>query len=149
MDGFDEEELGGAGDGHPKESPLISLLALTSCSSPRTMRVEAIIGKKALVVLIDRGSTHNFVDQKLAHDLHMAVTPIDTFMVKIANGERLICRERYDHVTITIQQFKFTVTLFALPLKGLDLVLGIQWLEKLGPVICDWKKMSMELNGVQ
>ncbi|XXG53448.1 hypothetical protein AAC387_Pa03g1536 [Persea americana] len=95
MDGFDEEELGGAGDGHPKESPLISLLALTSCSSPRTMRVEAIIGKKALVVLIDRGSTHNFVDQKLAHDLHMAVTPIDTFMVKIANGERLICRERW------------------------------------------------------
>lgn len=146
MDGFDEE-LGGAGDGHSEESPLISLHALAGCSGPRTMRVKAVIGKRALVVLIDSGSTHNFVDQKLAHDLHMAVTPIDAFTVKVANGERLICRERYDHVTIiTIQQFTFTATLFALPLKELDLVLGIQWLEKLGPVICDWKQMSMEFK---
>lgn len=30
-----------------------------------------------------------------------------------------------------------TLTLYALPLTSLDLVLGVQWLEKLGAVVCD------------
>ncbi|RWR80054.1 hypothetical protein CKAN_00866600 [Cinnamomum micranthum f. kanehirae] len=94
-DVFDEEDLGGAGDGHSEESPLISLHALAGCSGPRTMWVKAVIGNRAPVVLIDSGSTHNFVDQKLAHDLHMGVTPIDAFTMKVANGEWLICRERW------------------------------------------------------
>jgi hypothetical protein len=36
-----------------------------------------------------------------------------------------------------VQGLTFTVTLFSLPLTGLDVVLGVQWLEKLGPVVCD------------
>lgn len=36
------------------------------------------------------------------------------------------------------------MTLYSLPLTGLDLVLGVQWLEKLGPVMCNWQKMTME-----
>lgn len=35
------------------------------------------------------------------------------------------------------------VTLFSLLLNG-DIVLWIQWLEKLRSVICDWGRMSME-----
>jgi hypothetical protein len=37
------------------------------------------------------------------------------------------------------------VTLFSLLLNG-DIVLGIQWLEKLQPVICDSGRMSMEFR---
>ena len=40
----------------------------------------------------------------------------------------------------------FTLTIYSLPLTGLDLVLGIEWLEKLEPVICNWQKMTMDFQ---
>ncbi|CAL9242106.1 unnamed protein product [Arabidopsis halleri] len=40
----------------------------------------------------------------------------------------------------------FTIEFFLVPLKGLNIVLGIQWLEKLGPTLCDWKAQSMEFT---
>lgn len=41
---------------------------------------------------------------------------------------------------------EITVTLFFLPLNGLDVVLGIQWLEQLGPVLCDWSRLSLTIT---
>ena len=38
------------------------------------------------------------------------------------------------------------VTLFALRLTGLDIVIGIQWLEKLGLVVYDWGSLSMTIS---
>jgi hypothetical protein len=128
------------------KGPLISLHAISGCIGPKTMCVKAMVGQHELIILIDSGSTHNFVDRKLAQALHLAVTPIEEFMVKVANGERLACKERYDNVSIQMQDFNFSTTLFSLPLHGLDVVLGIQWLEKIGPVVCNWNNMTMEFK---
>ncbi|CAL9242305.1 unnamed protein product [Arabidopsis halleri] len=38
------------------------------------------------------------------------------------------------------------MTLYALPLVGLDMVLGVQWLSSLGPMVCDWKEQTMEFD---
>lgn len=81
-----------------------------------------------------------FVHWKLAQSLHLVVTPITEFRVMVANRESLVYQEMYEQVSITIQGFTFSTTLYSLPLKGSDLVLDIQWMELLGPVECDWKK---------
>lgn len=47
---------------------------------------------------------------------------------------------------ISIQGFQFSTTLYSLPLHGLDVVLGIQWLEILGPVLCNRKTMTMSFQ---
>lgn len=65
------------------------------------------------------------------------VTPIEAFWVTMANGERLDFREKYEGVRLFVQGLEFATTLFSLPLNGLDKVLGIQWPEKLGPVMSD------------
>lgn len=49
-------------------------------------------------------------------------------------------------VNVGIGDAKFTMTLYALPLGGLDMVLGVQWLGTLGPIVCDWKKQTMEFE---
>jgi len=134
----EEEEIEGvAVETAGEQDPQISLHALTGYTGPKTMRVSAQIGIRTILILIDSGSTHNFIDHKIAKILGLPITPITEFCVTVANGERLSCKEKYVDVKLRVQGLTFSVTLFSLPLTGLDVVLGVQWLEKLGPVVCD------------
>ena len=110
------------------------------------MRVMARIGPYEVVVLIDSGSTHNFINKKMANMLQLPVLPTEPFNVKVANGEPLKCQVRFENVPIMLQGIPFVLTLYALPLMGLDLVLGVHWLEQLGTVACNWKKLTMEFQ---
>ena len=53
------------------------------------MRVMGRIKHKSLVILIDLGSTHNFVDTSRFSQLHIPVDTSQVLEVKVANGEVL------------------------------------------------------------
>ncbi|KAF5468387.1 hypothetical protein F2P56_012540 [Juglans regia] len=78
--------------------------------------------------------------------LKLPVVPTEAFSVRVANGEKLKCRGRYDQVQVELQGTEFYLTLFSLPLTGLDLVLGVQWLEMLGSVEATPTEISKELR---
>ncbi|KAG7987413.1 hypothetical protein I3843_03G132800 [Carya illinoinensis] len=132
------------GDVAKVQEPEITLHALTGWTVPRTMRMTATIGSLKVVVLIDSGSTNNFISDRLASTLRLPVVPMETFIVRVANGERLKCQGHYDKVWVELQGTEFFLTLFSLPLASLDLVLGIQWLEMLGSV----ENQNRRLQGV-
>ena len=136
------EEADCSEDFHPE----ISLHALSGLSAYKTMRVLAKIGPYEIVVLIDSGSTHNFISEKVASLLQLPVIPTDSFNVRMANGRPLQCQGRFENVHISLQGIFFILTLYALPLVGLDVVLGVHWLEQLGTVLCNWKKLTMEFQ---
>ena len=46
--------------------PEVSMHALAEQISPRTIRVKGKIGNHYIQILIDSGSTHNFVQEKIA-----------------------------------------------------------------------------------
>jgi hypothetical protein len=74
------------------------------------------------------------------------VVPTKPFVVRIANGERLFCQGHFDEVQVNVQDIQFSLTLYSLPLIGLHMVLGIQWLEMLGSVVCNWKQLTMDFH---
>ena len=47
---------------------------------------------------------------------------------------------------MNLQGITFSLTLYSLPIAGLDMVLGIQWLEMLGFVVYNWKQLTMEFH---
>lgn len=108
------------------------------------MRVLVTVHKQQLAALIDSGPTHNFSSDKVVDRLQLPVVPTTPFLVKVANGQPLSCHGRFEKVDINIQGMVFKLNLYSLPLIGLDLVLGIHWLEQLGSVMCNWKKITME-----
>lgn len=126
------------------DEPEITLHALTGWSAPRTMRVDAKVGVFNAVVLIDSGSTHNFVSTRMADRLRLPVVPTETFTVWVANGARLQCQGKFEKVQVLLQEIPFSLTLYSLPLADLDIVLGVQWLEMLGYVICNWRTLTMK-----
>ena len=140
----DEQHVEGEPETEPE--PKISLHALTGWSSPKTMRVAAKIGSLEVVALIDCGSNHNFISDRVARLLRLSVVPTDPFKVRVANGEKLSCQGRFEQVPVNLQGIPFLLTLYALPIEGLDLVLGFQWLEMLGSVTCNWKQLTMEFQ---
>ena len=144
---YDEEENDKAGaHTHLRGEPEISLHALTGWSTARTMRVSAKVGPHELIVLIDSGSTHNFINERIAELLQLPVVPTEPFNVKVANSDPLKCQGRFENVLVLLQGIPFILTLYSLPLIGLDMMLGVHWLEQLGTVVCDWKIMTMEFS---
>nr|GMD72711.1 Transposon Ty3-G Gag-Pol polyprotein [Ipomoea batatas] len=95
-------------------------------------------------ILVDGGSTHNFIQPSVAEKLHLPTTTIEKFNVYIGNGDSLHCRVRCPQVPIQMQGTIFPIDLFVLPIQGPDVVLGVQWLQQLGKITHDYAQLSME-----
>ena len=51
-------------------NPTIFYNAMAGITTPQTLKIEGHIKKKKLIVLIDAGSTHNFIDCKVSKELN-------------------------------------------------------------------------------
>ncbi|PKI76206.1 hypothetical protein CRG98_003433 [Punica granatum] len=47
---------------------------------------------------------------------------------------------------IKVMGVEFKVTLYALPIIGVEVILGVSWLQQLGPTLTDYKEMTMEFG---
>lgn len=124
----------------------ISLHAFSGTYNPRTIRVMGWVGGRPLTILVDSGSTQNFIQDTEVQKLGMTVEPLPTFRVFIGSSEFLVCKEVWRRVTITLQNVVLTEDLFVLSMGGTNVVLGIQWLEKFGPVTTDHRALTMEFE---
>ncbi|CAA0829312.1 Unknown protein, partial [Striga hermonthica] len=139
------DEVKSAIDLH-EEDPEISVHAMAGTQGPKTIKMSAWVRDRRVIVLVDNGSSHNFINSSLSDKLNLQVTKVEPFEVRVANGERLKCSEFYRGVPIKIQGVTLKADLYALPLVGPDVVLGVQWLEGLGPVTTDYRVGTMEFR---
>ncbi|CAA0831262.1 Unknown protein, partial [Striga hermonthica] len=124
----------------------ISIHAMAGIRGPRTIRLPAWVKDRKVMVLVDNGSSHNFINAELSRKLNLPTTKIEPFEVRVANGERLQCTESFWKEPIKFSGVTVKVDLYALPLVGPDVVLGVQWLEGLGKVTTDYRTGIMEFN---
>jgi hypothetical protein len=54
----------------PEVEPVISLNALTGFSAPQTLKLIGYIKHRKVIILVDSGSTHNFVHHRIAQETH-------------------------------------------------------------------------------
>jgi hypothetical protein len=73
-------------------TPHISLDALEGTVGLNTMKVNGKIDKTTVCILIDSGSTHNFLNTTLALKLQFQLTAIKPMIVQAANGEKMVCK---------------------------------------------------------
>ena len=134
-------------DSHPDEDipgDISSLNALMGHPYVRALLLEGSFGDHRFHVLIDNGSTHNFIKPTIVEKLQLPVSGTKHFRVFIGNGDFLLCTQCCSSVPIALQGYKFTIDLFVLPIEGPDVVLGIQWLQSLGRVSHDYLALIME-----
>jgi hypothetical protein len=97
------------------------------------MRIVGVIRFHRVVVLIDSGSTHNFVDSKLAASLGIHPQPHDGIKVQIANGHEVASPGRSKEVEVKLQGIIFRTNLFILPWLGVTWYWPFNGCEPWGP----------------
>ena len=129
-------------------TPHISVHAMNGMISKgyKTMRVTVFIKKRPLHILIDSGSTHNFLDTNMAKKLGCKIEDIGPMRVDVANGSSLACVSACKELSWSLQGTKFITDVLLLPLGNCDMVLGVQWLETLGEIKWDFKQLRMEFS---
>jgi hypothetical protein len=128
----------------------ISIHALEGLLVPQTMNIVGYINKKKCIVLIDSGSTHNFIDKKLARNLNCFVYPVKNFHVLVANGGSIDCVGKCHNLKLNMGEYNLESPMYSIPIGGVDVVLGIKWLKKLGtiPTNCNELFIRFELEGI-
>ena len=123
----------------------ISLHAIAGAPSPKTMRIIGKIGNSTVIVLIDTGSTHSFVDVKVARREKMQVVG-SRMVVQVANGDTLSCPGWCKGVQLAMQACHIITNLFLLTLGGCDVVLGVDWLRSLGTIKWNFADLYMKFS---
>ena len=113
------------------------------------MRVKGSLGRYNVTVLLDSGSTHNFLKDEVATRLGLIPDTGGMLDVKVASGERLSSLGKCVGVELILQGVPIKVDFYLLPLEGYEVVLGAQWLQTLGPILWDFSKLNMQftMNG--
>jgi len=95
--------------------PEISLNAITGTPTPKTMRLIGVLKNQQVIILIDSGSTHNFLDSKLAALLGLMPKNEEVIRVKVANGQEIVSSGRNDGVPLNCKVLSFTLISLCFP----------------------------------
>nr|ABD78322.1 polyprotein [Primula vulgaris] len=125
------------------ENAEITLQAITGVTNSTSIRFVGKLKGQKVSILVDSGSTHNFIDPKWVPLLKLSNVQSDIMEVKIANGDKIKSSGTCEKVKLLIQENQFEVDFLLLPLVGYDLVLGVHWLSQLGVINCDFKNLTM------
>ncbi|KAD7477673.1 hypothetical protein E3N88_00809 [Mikania micrantha] len=126
--------------------PQISIRALMGVPSYSTMKVIGTIGTKQLQILIDSGSTYNFLDSALALKLQCPTQEVSTMSVTVADGNKLPCAKLCPNFQWLMQGVWFKADVLLLPLKNYDMVMGVQWLQTLNDIVWNFKLLTMQFK---
>eukprot|EP00253_Pinus_taeda_P017311 PITA_17311 len=128
------------------DKPVISLHALVGISSPQTLKIRGFIKRRPVVVLIDSGSTHNFIHQRVVEAVHYFVRAVSNFQVQIADGGTMKCDGCCENVKLQMGDYQLKTHMFSIHMGRCDIVLGAEWLRTLGPITMDFQELYMSFK---
>eukprot|EP00253_Pinus_taeda_P032002 PITA_32002 len=133
---LDEEEI----------NPTISCNALAGITTPQTIKIEAQIKKKKVIVLIDSGSIHNFIHCRVAKEFNCFLYPTPECQVMIANVGTINCSGKCHNIKLSLGEYVLTSPMLSIPMGGADVVLGVQWLQSLGTIAFNFQKLFIKFS---
>ncbi|GJY25705.1 retrotransposon gag domain, retroviral aspartyl protease, partial [Tanacetum coccineum] len=69
----------------------ISFHAILGKTSGTTMKAEGTLEDRKVLIMVDSGSTHNFISASLMKQLGLKVSMVPSFGVQIGNGQIIQC----------------------------------------------------------
>lgn len=124
----------------------VSIHALSGTHGLHTLKFQGTMKGRKVEILLDTGSTHNFVSQNLAKNMNLNTEICSDMKVTLADGTTRNCGRKIINMKWTMGGVDFTSNFHAIPLGGYDLVLGVQWLRQVSPVWFDFDKREVQIK---
>jgi hypothetical protein len=130
----------------PKVEPIISLNALIGFSARQTLKLIGYIKHRKVIILVDSGSTHNFIHRRIAQETNCYIRVVNNFQIMIANGKSMKCGGHFENARLQIGDYHLKSHMFSIDMGGCDIVLGADWLRNLDPILMDFKELTMQFD---
>lgn len=119
------------------------LFKAQGCPLGKIIKVKGQHGKRKLIVLIDCGSTHSFLNEAIAKELNSPTSATFPLAVTVANGSKMFIKLKCPSFTWVMQGQEFTAELRLLKLGGCDIVLGMGWMWTVSPLVFDFNNLEV------
>lgn len=123
---------------------LSHIYALDGRQREDAIELRGIVGTSAVKILVDTGSSHNFLHPSVAKRLALPLRQIRPFRVYVGNSESLLCSYANIQTRLVIQKHVFLVDLHILPVHGPEVILGRAWLKQMRRVTSDYIEGTLE-----
>lgn len=145
------EEVEGSTLMEPKEGDVAELSLYVLCGlemslENQTMKLIGYDKKRRLNILIDSGSTHNFLDLAVAKRLGCSLQRVVTQRVMVANENQMECSARIKGFVWTIQGKQFEANVLLMQLKGCEIILGVEWLNAKGVITWNFPNRTIKFR---
>lgn len=113
------------------------------------IRFKGFIGPLMVSILLDGGSSDNFIQRRIVHCLGLPVEPTQRSNVLVGNGQNMKTEGVVKMLSMKVRDNEIVVPAYLLPVAGADLILGAPWLASLGPHVADYAsaKLKFYLDG--
>ena len=123
----------------------ISCNALAGITTPQNLKIEGHIKKKNVIGLIDSGSTHNFIHCMVAKELNCFLYPTLECQVMVENGGTINFSGKFHNIKIAMGEYVLNSKMLSIPMGGVDVVLGVQWLQYLGTIALNFQELFLKM----
>jgi len=106
-------------------NPTISCNALSGITTPQTIKIGGHIKKKKVIVLIDSGSTHNFIHCKIAKELNCFLYLAPECQVMVASGGTINCSGKCHSIKLSRGEYVLNSPMLSISMGGADVVLRV------------------------
>ncbi|KAH0746200.1 hypothetical protein KY285_007857 [Solanum tuberosum] len=127
----------------PTDLGEISFHAILGKKFASTLKLQGTLCGHKVLMLVDSGSMHNFVEEDIVTKLGLEVQYIPTFGVQIGNGEIIKCNKVCHDLLVEVSNLVIKHDFFPFSFSGADMVLGIQWLASLNTIQDNWNEMFL------
>jgi hypothetical protein len=102
----------------------LSVAAMTHISHPQTLKVYGYVKNTKVTLLIDSGSSHNFINTNIARKINISIHPTSEVKVSISGNTAMSCDGKCHKVEISMSDYKLKYPMYVMPIGGVGIVLG-------------------------
>lgn len=124
----------------------ISEDAIQGTSKRKTIKLQGLVGKQSVLVLIDSGSSHNYISDQLVLALNLVTSPVQATSVHLADGKPMQSNKIVNNLMWWTQGHTFTTSMRVLSLGCYDIILGMDWLSDCSPMFVNWKTKKLRFT---